>query len=58
MSKYNYLHVLQANYDCGHGWEDVVSSQDREEVKIDLTAYLINAPEYSYKIVKRRELNK
>ena len=51
--KYRYLHVLQGNY--GQGWEDICQSEDRGEMVADRKAYRENAPEYSYRIVQRRE---
>ncbi len=55
VNKYRYLHVLQGNY--GQGWEDICQSEDKQEIRADRTSYRENAPEYSYRIVQRRELN-
>jgi hypothetical protein len=55
MNKYIYLHVLQGQYD--HGWEDLTASESYREVKTDLIAYRENE-RGSYRIIKRRELNK
>ena len=54
MNKWIYLHVLQGNY--GHGWEDIAQSEKRAEMVADRTSYRDNAPEWSYRIIQRREL--
>lgn len=54
-TKYLYLHVLQGNY--GQGWEDICQSINRREMTQDRKAYRENAPEYSYRIIQRRERN-
>lgn len=56
-NKYLYLHVLQGNYGFGHGWEDICQSESLLEMLEDLRAYRDNAPEYSFRIIKRREPN-
>lgn len=48
------LYVVQGNYGYGHGWEDLTQSEDIEEARIDLKAYRDNAPEYAYRLRKRR----
>ena len=55
-TKYVYLYVLQGDYGYGHGWEDLCASEDRREVLSDRRAYRENAPEYPYRIIRRREL--
>jgi hypothetical protein len=55
MNKFTYLHILQADYGYGHGWEDESQSEDRREVRQHLREYRKNAPEYNYRIVQRRE---
>lgn len=52
-TKYRYLHVLQGDY--GQGWEDICQSEDRSEMVADRKAYRLNAPEFTYRIVQRRE---
>jgi hypothetical protein len=54
-NKYNYLSVLQGNYGYGHGFEDLCQGT-RAEMRADLKSYRENAPEYSYRIINRREL--
>jgi hypothetical protein len=56
-NKFIYLNVLQGNYGHGHGWEDLCQSENRAEVRADLSAYRENAPEYAYRIIRRREIN-
>ena len=53
-NKWRYLYVLQGNY--GHGWEDLCQSEDRAEMVADRKSYRENAPEYTYRIITRREL--
>lgn len=55
-NKYVYLFVLQGNYGY-HGWEDLISSENRQEVRNDLKAYRENEGGI-YRIIQRRELNK
>ena len=55
-NKVAYLHVLQANYGYGHGWEDECQSEDRGEVRQHLREYRENAPDYAYRVVQRRVL--
>ena len=57
VNRYLYLNVLQGNYGYGHGWEDLCQSEDRREMREDLRAYRENAPEYQYRIIRRRELS-
>lgn len=54
-NKFTYLHVVQGNY--GFGWEDCCASENVRESRDDLKAYRENAPEYPYRLIKRRELN-
>lgn len=56
MNKYTYLHVIQGYYP-GSGWEDLTQSEDYKEMREDLKAYRDNAPETTYRLIKRRELN-
>ena len=53
--KFDYVSVLQANYGCGDGWEDIGEGTHREMREEKLT-YMKNAPEYRYRIVSRRVL--
>lgn len=55
VNKFEYLHVLQADYGYGHGWEDLTASEDRRAVAADLRAYRENAPGPRYRMVQRRE---
>lgn len=54
MAKYRYVNVLQGDY--GQGWEDICQSEIRPEIVSDLLAYKDNAPEYRYRIIRRREV--
>lgn len=61
-NKYNYLHVLQANYGDGHGWEDELQSEDLGVIRQHLREYHYlrefcgNVHKYTYRIIKRREV--
>lgn len=48
-----YLYVLQGDY--GQGWEDICQSEDHAEMVADRRSYVDNAPEYAYRIIRRRE---
>ena len=56
-NKYNYLYVIQRYY--SYGWEDLTAAEQtpkgRAEMRADLKAYRENAPEGSYRLIKRRE---
>ncbi len=56
-NKYAYLHVLQADYGHGDGWEDLTASEDPREVRRDCRAYRENEPGIPRRTIKRRELN-
>jgi len=56
-NKYTYFNVVQGNYGCGYGWEDECQHEDYSEAVVDLRAHSISAPEYSYRIIRRRVLN-
>lgn len=43
---------IHANY--GGGWEHETSYDSRYEAKEDLRLYRENAPQYSYRLVKKR----
>ena len=45
---------IEANYGYGHGWEYEVAESTREEAKKRLREYRENAPQYSYRLVKKR----
>lgn len=47
-------YVVQANYGYGHGWEDATAENTRSEAKQRLREYRENAPEYAYRLVKKR----
>ena len=52
-NKWRYLHVLQGYY--GFRWEDICQSENRAEMIVDRRTYIENAPQYRYRIVRRRE---
>ena len=56
-NKYCYLHVVQGDYGYRQGWEDIAASENYREARADLSAYRVNAPEYAYRMIERRELN-
>ncbi len=61
-NRYIYLRVLQGYYASAHGWEDIgeadsASLEEMRALRDDLRAYRANAPEYAYRIIKRREPN-
>lgn len=56
INKYLYLFVVQGYYNY-YGWEDVCQSEDRKESRANLKDYRINEPQYSHRMIKRRELN-
>lgn len=43
---------LESNY--GNGWEEVLTESTYAEIKLRLREYRENAPEWPYRIVKRR----
>ena len=45
--------VIESNY--GYGWEETTASDARREAIEDLKAYRLNQPEYSHRLIKRRE---
>lgn len=47
------VYVIQGNY--GQGWEDVVTYDNRQEARDDLKSYKENEPEYSHRLITRRE---
>lgn len=58
--KFDYLYVVQ-QFTNSYGWEDVSAApqtiQGRKEMRDDLKAYRTNAPEYQYRMIRRREAN-
>ncbi len=54
MKKYRYLHVLQGYYGSTFGWEDLTQSEDKQEIRDDLQAYIENEGE-CYRVIMRRE---
>lgn len=54
-NKFTYLHVVQGNY--GYGWDDLIESDSYREARTDLRCYCENEPQYSHRMIKRRELN-
>jgi len=55
-NKFTYLYVLQSDYGYGHGFEDLVTSENMREVRDNLKEYRDNEGG-AYRIIKRRELN-
>lgn len=53
MSKW--LWILQADYGYGHGWEDETAEESRDEIDKRWREYIKNAPQYKYRIVKKRD---
>jgi hypothetical protein len=53
-NKYLYLYVIQGCY--GQGWEDETAEDNRWEARVRLREYRDNMPEYSHRIIRRREL--
>lgn len=56
-NKYVYLHVIQGDYGYGHGWEDVDQSESYREARTNFRLYRENEPQYSHRMIQRRELN-
>ena len=56
-NKYRYVHVTQANYGYGHGWEDIGAHDTRADARAELRVYCDNMPEYPYRVVSRRVPN-
>lgn len=52
-TKYVYLNVVQGNY--GQGWEDVTAETERSEARARLREYRENEPQYSHRLIRRRE---
>lgn len=57
VNKYLYLFVVQGLYPGPHGWEDVGGGATWREARDDIRAYRNNAPEYTYRVIRRREPN-
>jgi hypothetical protein len=63
MNKYTYYKVIQGNY--GQGWEDVDSheassngiAKEYKAYKENVKAYRDNEPQYSHRVIFRKELN-
>jgi hypothetical protein len=59
IKKYNYVLVIQGNF--GNGWDDESEyEQTREgihQASVDLKEYRFSTPGYSYRLIRRRELN-
>lgn len=49
--------VLEADYGYGDGWEYVIEESSKAEAYKQLQTYRENAPQYSYRVVKRRVKN-
>ena len=55
-NKFTYLYVIQGLYGH-HGWEDVDQSESYRDTRTNLRLYRENEPQYSHRMIKRRELN-
>jgi len=59
-NKYKYILVIQGNYDCAWGWEDL-SEYDRKDFRSansDLLEYEMGESKYArHRIINRRVLN-
>lgn len=49
------LYEIQANYGYGDGWEYECAEYTRADAKERLKEYRINAPQYQYRCISRRE---
>ena len=49
------LFIIESDY--GYGWEETISSDNRLDARQNLKDYRINQPEYSHRLIKRRERN-
>lgn len=47
-------YILMANYGYGHGFEEETTEETYKDIKQRLKEYRDNAPEYSYKWIKKR----
>ena len=47
-------YTILANYGYGHGWEEETAENTIREARQRLKEYRQNAPEYAYKIKKKR----
>jgi hypothetical protein len=47
-------YIVQGNYNCGYGWEDVTAESTRKEAKERLKEYRENEPQYPHRLIKRR----
>lgn len=54
-NKFTYLHVIQGNY--GYGWEDVDQDESFKLARENFKLYRENEPQYSHRMINRRELN-
>ena len=54
-NKFTYLHVIQGDY--GGGFEDVDQDEDFRLARANFKLYRENEPQYSHRMIKRRELN-
>lgn len=54
-NKFTYLYVIQGNY--GYGWDDVDQTENHREMHINFCLYRENEPQYSHRVIRRRELN-
>ena len=54
-NKYLYVFVVQGRYVVD--WEDLIQSEHYREAIADYRCYVQNEPEYSHRIIQRRENN-
>ena len=57
VNKWKWEWIVQGNYGYGDGWEDVGGGDTHKKARDDLKAYRTNAPEYRYRLIRRRVLN-
>ena len=46
-------YIVQGNY--GYGWEDLTASAIKKEAKEDLDVYRTEEPQYTHRMISRRE---
>lgn len=56
-NKYLYLWYIQGNYGAGLGWDDLAGYETWRELRDDLKEYRLAEPQYSHRVIRRRELN-
>jgi hypothetical protein len=56
-NKYEYLYYIQGRYGSLYGWEDVDCHENRKEARAALKCYRENEPQYTHRMIFRREVN-